>query len=1185
MIDATTLLADTRRTVNDLVNDLRQVAAKDPAARAHVADEYQRAHTAGRTALGQSEWAEGLYAQVAVAWTLGCVFVRFCEDNGLISEPLLGGPGLRAQLALDQRAAHLHENPAHDDRHWLRDAFGRLRALPATGHVFAAHNPIWLEALLPSADGARRLREDLTRIDPNTGQLRHDFTDPEWNTRFLGDLYQDLSDHAKKTFALLQTPIFVEEFILDRTLDLAINTFGLADTTLIDPTCGSGHFLLGAFARIFERWVNTKPGANRRVLAQRALDAIGGVDLNPFAASIARFRLLLTALRAGGDTRLADAPAYDLNIAVGDSLLHGDPSGALPGMHIPGEEEALLAAHGYTAEDHEATRDLLSRQWKAVVGNPPYIVVKDPALNAAYRRRFATCHRQYSLGVPFTERFWQLAQPGDTSHEAGFIGLITANSFMKREFGTRFVREWIPRHDLTHVIDTSGAFIPGHGTPTVILFGRNRPPVSSTVRAVLGIRGEPSQPSDPARGLVWSSIERLIDTVGEATDFASSSDLDRSRLSSHPWSIGGGGASDLKDRIEKGAASRLAERTLAISGISYTRLDDAYFAPPGAWQRRGVADRHTAPLVTGEDVRDWCITTRADILFPYDWELKAEESPPVIRSLWPNKEALRRRRELGGYQEEIGLTWYEWNRFLKHHHLAPFGIVFSNVSTHGHFVLRRGDEVFNAHAPMIKFKAGMEDETRYLEVLGVLNSSVGCFWLRQVSHDKGNRGEGGGITAEAWERFYEFDGTKVKQFPLPESLPLESSRRLDELALQLSTNAPTAIIAQSVPIEAALKEAKRSTERLRSELLAKQEHLDWECYRAFGLIDQEDVVSSEPEPPLSFGERAFEIVLARRMKSGHAETAWFERNRAVAVTELPAHWPPTYRALVERRIELIEADSDIGLIERPEYKRRWASRPWDEQVESALRSWLLNRLEERRYWSDPAAIISVARLTAEARTDEDFVRVARLYLGREDVDLAGLIGELIRAESVAYLAGLRFTDSGLRKHGEWLATWALQRRDDAGESVVTIPVPPKYAKPDYTGVGWEHRGRLDVPKERFISYPGAERETDASAVIGWAGWDHLERARALAAWYLQAKRDARDRNYLTPLLAGLAELVPWLKQWYDEPNADPSLDRPGSQVGALVDTELRSLGLTHDDLAAWRPPATAKRGRPRKASS
>ena len=53
---------------------------------------------------------------------------------------------------------------------------------------------------------------------PRSGEIVHDFADPAWNTRFLGDLYQDLSEHAKKTYALLQIPEFVEEFLLDYTL-------------------------------------------------------------------------------------------------------------------------------------------------------------------------------------------------------------------------------------------------------------------------------------------------------------------------------------------------------------------------------------------------------------------------------------------------------------------------------------------------------------------------------------------------------------------------------------------------------------------------------------------------------------------------------------------------------------------------------------------------------------------------------------------------------------------------------------------------------------------------------------------------------------------------------------------------------------------------------------------------------
>ena len=90
-----------------------------------------------------------------------------------------------------------------------------------------------------------------------------------------------------------------------------------------------------------------------------------------------------------------------------------------------------------------------------MVANPPYITPKDRALNAAYRDRYSTCHMEYSLAVPFLERIVSLAVEG------GFTGQITANSFMKREFGKKLIEEFFPRVDLTHVIDTSGAYIPG----------------------------------------------------------------------------------------------------------------------------------------------------------------------------------------------------------------------------------------------------------------------------------------------------------------------------------------------------------------------------------------------------------------------------------------------------------------------------------------------------------------------------------------------------------------------------------------------------------------------------------------------------------------------------------------------------------------------------------------------------
>jgi hypothetical protein len=47
---------------------------------------------------------------------LGCVFVRFCEDNSLSDTPLLYGPGERVRLPRDHRAALFAHDPTADAR-------------------------------------------------------------------------------------------------------------------------------------------------------------------------------------------------------------------------------------------------------------------------------------------------------------------------------------------------------------------------------------------------------------------------------------------------------------------------------------------------------------------------------------------------------------------------------------------------------------------------------------------------------------------------------------------------------------------------------------------------------------------------------------------------------------------------------------------------------------------------------------------------------------------------------------------------------------------------------------------------------------------------------------------------------------------------------------------------------------
>src|SRR5205823_4312371 len=129
--------------------------------------------------------------------------------------------------------------------------------------------------------------------------------------------------------------------------------------------------------------------------------------------------------------------------------------------------------------------------------------------------RFKTCHGKYQLGVPFTERFFDLAIRAEMLNDsAGWMGMIVSNAFMKRTFGKKLIESYLRRRDLTHVIDTSGVYLPWHGTPTAILVARNRPPVAGTIRAVRGIRGETGVPADPSNAPVWREIADHVDEEG-----------------------------------------------------------------------------------------------------------------------------------------------------------------------------------------------------------------------------------------------------------------------------------------------------------------------------------------------------------------------------------------------------------------------------------------------------------------------------------------------------------------------------------------------------------------------------------------------------------------------------------------------------------------------------------------------
>jgi len=1156
------LTEDLKKQVIALEDDLRRRVDED----ATVLAEWQRTHRQAteqeRTAWSWTQWRDDRVNQTAVAWVLMSVFIRFCEDNALIKPVWITGPGRRRQEALDAELAFFREHVTWTEREWLWDAIEYLGKLPATRALVDTHSA--LRYASPSGAAVEDLIK-FWRDRSDSGALIHDLHDETRSTRFLGDLYQDLSAYAKDTYALLQTPVFVEEHILDRTLEQALKERPLEGFRMIDPTCGSGHFLLGAFDRLLDRWHRQAPGMEIQARVQAALDAIHGV-----AVAIARFRLTVAALRACGLRSLEDAPAFKYHLAVGDSLIHGPDADVLPGM----EERGAFMPFHYATEDGPLLLELLEEgRYDAVVGNPPYIQPRDKALNKIYRSKFPdVCKGKYALTVPFMVQFFALAKRGEQS---GWVGMITSNSFMKREFGVPLIEDFLAHRDLRLVEDTSVSYIPGHGTPTVIIVGRNQPPVDAMVRAVLGVRGEPTLPGDPAKGKVWASIIEHVDEPGYEDEWITVTDLQRKLLATHPWSLSGGRSLELAESLNAAPYRRLGAVASEIGIVAVIGEEDAFELRPNSIEP-------SIPVVVGEGVRDFTLEG-SPRFWPYDDEYGVTAVARHSRWMWPYRRLVSGYLMFGKTRAERGMEWLEYGMLGKSKLRTSLSIAFAFVATHNQFALDRGGKVFGRTAPVIKLPLG-KTEDEHLALLGVLNSSTSCFWLKQQSQAKtgadNNSGGGNRWSPEPWFSFYEFTATTLHDYPLPNSLPLERTRVLDSLARELAACEPSAVCANRIPSRDALASADKKSGEIRARMIAVQDELDWEVYRLYGLIDEDLTHSSDDLPTLALGERAFEIALAR---SGE-ETAWFERHGSKAITEIPAQWPTAYQELVQRRLQLIEQHPYIRLLEKPEYKRRWLQDPWDKRQERALRDWLLDRLENRRFWfdgADGAEPKSVAQLADEVTRDPGLVSVLALWEGRPDVPVTESLEKLLADEVVPFLAAYRYKDSGLRTRQAWEETWDLQRREDRGQEVGPIPVPPKYTSADFRRPSyWRARGKLDVPKERFILYPDANREGDPTTLLGLADWDHAEQSLALSRIIGEREREGWDDERLSPMVAGLAELQPWVAQWHSGVD-----ERYGVSLAAFcqeqLDQRAAQVGMTLAELADWRPAPSGRGRKPR----
>ncbi|HEV2378927.1 MAG TPA: hypothetical protein VG206_03915 [Terriglobia bacterium] len=623
-----------------------------------------------------------------------------------------------------------------------------------------------------------------------------------------------------------------------------------------------------------------------------------------------------------------------------------------------------------------------------VLGNPPFVLGDDRKVRDAYRNRFETAREKFSLVVPFFEQAFRLLR------QTGRLGFIVSNSFTKREFGKRLVENFLPAKELQNVVDCSGLSFPGHGTPTLIAFARNRESGPDSEMVVAGgLKGDLLTPPEDTE--LWRSLSTQFNQPGYSDKWVAVTARLKAELASHPWVF------DLGNQPTKAlleAVTHKSLRDLLDDDVGFdcvTAANDIYLVPIHLARRYRVPSKYLLPLAIGEDLRDYQFRTDRVALWPYGKERFPELSPEVEAYLTPFRPHLETRSQFHKTQLGAGLKWYEYREY--HREGLGTRVAYPEVATHNHFLVSGPPRVFNQKTPLLHVPTPDGNLDQCWCVMAVMNSSATLFWLKQVCFNKG-------AGQQEHKDRYEFQGNKLHATPIPNAvLELGSLRSrcisLTEQCVKLGTQAtslaprlmfdspgeaydgwnrallsyvpPHRLIAQHFDsrqeVFALKAKAREERERLRREMIALQEEMDWLLYAAYGLLPEDHravglgVMNAAHPWEVALGQRPFELLAI------HAGP--------------PADWDEPRKKLWEARVEVIRSNEHVARIEQAVYKRRWMSPDYEKEFAEAFRWWLREKAEfylEHQAGGGPVSL----REWAEALWKDRRVRAAaEVYQG------------------------------------------------------------------------------------------------------------------------------------------------------------------------------------------------------------
>ena len=301
--------------------------------------------------------------------------------------------------------------------------------------------------------------------------------------RFLGRVIRLTPGHqakieekpeVRKAGGVYYTPAYIVDYIVRNTVGRLVEgkkpgpRGGVSQIRILDPACGSGSFLIGAYQFLLdwhrdayvadgpEKWARGKTprlyqssGGDFRLTTDERkrilLNNIFGVDIDPQAVEVTKLSLLLKVLEGEDEQSMGKQMALfqervlpDLanNIKCGNSLIGPDFYTHHQTSLLDEEEIYRVNAFDWNTEFSEIMKN---GGFDAVIGNPPYVLIgKDThsSLEVEYLNSYDVAQYKTDLFHLFLRRGTELLSPG------GFFGYIVPNPWLTLKF-TEKLRQYI----------------------------------------------------------------------------------------------------------------------------------------------------------------------------------------------------------------------------------------------------------------------------------------------------------------------------------------------------------------------------------------------------------------------------------------------------------------------------------------------------------------------------------------------------------------------------------------------------------------------------------------------------------------------------------------------------------------------------------------------------------------------